>query len=420
MRVLYLSPVGTLGGAERSLLDVLESVKAAKPEWSLAVIAGGEGPLVARTTAAGVSVDVISLPKSLASLGDSGVVGTGLRRVWFPIRCLRAGFDSLAYIVRLRRAVRQFKPDLIHTNGFKMHVFGLWARVNSTPVIWHVRDYISSRPVMKRLLRLHAGRCSAAIAISRSVERDIQKICGPRLRTHCIYNVVDLSHYCQDGANADLDALAKLPPAPAGTVRVGLPATMARWKGHEVFLKAVCRLSHNLQWRAYIIGGAIYGTTGSQWSLEQLRAQAAALNIADRVGFTGFVSDSAAAIRALDIVVHASTEPEPFGRVIAEAMGCGRAVITSANGGAGELIDEGRDALIHPPGDAVTLAERIEQLIRDPELRASMGNRGRMKAERCFARPRLVSELLPVYRSVLGRIQTNPESSTHPIAKCVE
>ena len=73
-----------------------------------------------------------------------------------------------------------------------------------------------------------------------------------------------------------------------------------------------------------MIGGTLYQTEGSQYDLEDLRRLAANLGLEGRVGFTGFVDEPAAAMRALDVVVHASTQPEPFGLVIAEAMAGGR------------------------------------------------------------------------------------------------
>jgi glycosyltransferase involved in cell wall biosynthesis len=120
-----------------------------------------------------------------------------------------------------------------------------------------------------------------------------------------------------------------------------------------------------------VIGGTLYQTEGSQYDLGDLRRLAASLGLEGRVGFTGFVEEPAAAMRALDVVVHASTQPEPFGLVIAEAMACGRAVVVSGGGGAAELVRPGADALVHEAGRASALAERIGELARDPALRAA-------------------------------------------------
>jgi glycosyltransferase involved in cell wall biosynthesis len=144
----------------------------------------------------------------------------------------------------------------------------------------------------------------------------------------------------------------------------------------------------------------VYDTAGSQVALAELRERARALGIESRVGFTGFVPDASSAIRALDIVVHASTDPEPFGLVIAEAMACGKAVVASRAGGAIELTDECANAVTHMPGDARALADRIEQLARDESRRRELGAAGRATAERCFTRARMALELTPIYQKL--------------------
>ena len=177
-----------------------------------------------------------------------------------------------------------------------------------------------------------------------------------------VYNAVNLDRFKADGNVAPLDELSGLPPAPPGTIRVGLVATFARWKGHEVFLRALAALPAGVSVRGYIIGAPVYQTRGSQYSMAELRAMAAQLGLTGRVGFTGFVDDVSAAMRALDIVVHASTQPEPFGLSIIEAMACGKPVIASRAGGAAEIVEASGGALFHSPGDAADLANRIAQL----------------------------------------------------------
>ena len=121
------------------------------------------------------------------------------------------------------------------------------------------------------------------------------------------------------------------------------------------------------------------------------------------MGFTGFVNDVAPAMRALDVVVHASTQPEPFGLVIAEAMACGRAVVVSAAGGAAEIITDAVDALAHPPGDAPALARAIEKLTSDAAMRERLGRAAAISSARRFTHERLAGELVSVYRSLTPR-----------------
>lgn len=407
MRIAYLNPSGQLGGAELALLDLLASLRAARPEWELHLITGAAGPLVKRAEGLGVKALALPFPRALARLGDAGVggpAGAQLGRAELLRKLFQAGSPALKYLGELKRSLQSIRPDVMHTNGFKMHVLGLRARTHkSIPVIWHVRDYVGARPLMGRLLRWHADGVAASVTNSSSVAEDLRAVCGPDLKVYPVHDAIDLERFSPSGKKLDLDALASLPVAEEGTLRVGLLATMARWKGHRTFLRALSLLPPEVKARGYIIGGALYQTDGSQHSIDELREEAARLKLIDKVGFTGFAEDAAAAMRALDIVVHASTQPEPFGLVIAEAMACGRALVAAPAGGAAELISDGENALGHNPGDAENLAACLMRLISDAGLRERLGRSGRLTAERRFDRARLATDLIPIYEAAISK-----------------
>ncbi len=394
MKVVYLNPSGRLGGAETSLRELLASVRAAEPSWELWLALGEDGPLAGIARDLGVRVLVIPFPSALARLGDSG-----RGPAWLGL--LRSAGATGVYTRGLARWLQSVQPDIIHTNGLKMHLLGAWARPRRSSLIWHIHDYVSQRRLMRRLLYPFRKSCNAAIVNSHSVAQDLDRVL-PGLHITPIYNAVDLQRFSPQGHHLDLDVKAALPPAEPGTVRVGLIATFARWKGHKVFLEALARLPAEPPVRGYIIGGPIYQTDGSQWSMTELREEAARLGLSGQVGFTGFLEDTPAAIRCLDMVVHASTQPEPFGMVIVEAMGCGKPVIASRSGGAAELISEGANALAHAPGDAGDLANRIERLAADATLRSRLGAAARLEAEHKYHGRGLAERLLAVYAAVQG------------------
>ena len=403
MKILYLNPSGDLGGAERSLLFLMASLRAAKPDWQIQLVAGGGGPLISRAEELGVQASAIDFPRALSRLGDAGAggpAGTQQSHLRLVGKMGRAGVPSIAYLRRLRRTLTRFAPDLIHSNGFKMHVLAAWARPAGCPLIWHIRDYVGARPFMSRFIRANAHRCTAAIANSTSVAEDLRTICGDKLRIHRVYNGVDLDAFSPSGPVAKLAEICAMPPTPPDTATVGLLATMARWKGHEVFLRAVAKASRLTPLRAYVIGAPIYKNDSSQYQMDDLRKMATELGLEKIVGFTGFVDDTAVALRALDIVVHASTQPEPFGLAIAEGMACGKPVIVSAAGGASEIVTAGVDALTHPPGNLDALAECIVKLASDRGLRNRIGAAARASAERQFSRERVVAEILPIYQGL--------------------
>ena len=394
MRILYLNPCGQMGGAETSLRELLASIRAAAPEWELLLALGEDGPLSSRARELGVRVIVMPFPPALAQLGDAK--RSRLATCW---SLLKAAGATALYARRLAAIIRSTEPDIVHTNGFKMHLLGAWICSRKTRLVWHIHDYVSTRPLMSRLLRRHAGRCATAIVNSESVAADLKTL-TPDLKITTIYNAVDLERFAPTGGEVDLDAIAGLSGAAAGTVRVGLVGTFARWKGHEIFLRALSTLSPDAPIRGYVIGGPIYQTDGSQWSLQELRQEAARLGLGGRVGFTGFLDDTAAAMRSLDIVVHASTQAEPFGMVIIEGMACGRPVIASQCGGAAEIFEDGKEAVGHPPGDAGALAAQILRLASDKSLRVSLGQAGRAKVERLFNGRRLSREVIALYNKL--------------------
>jgi len=402
MKILYLSACSQLGGAERVLLDMLASIRAANAEVSLHVVTTEDGPLISECGALGVQATVVPLPKRVARLGDAASEQS-------LMNLFAAAPSIIAYLFRLRRVIRSFAPDVVHTNGFKVHVLGVFAKPRGAALVWHIHDFVSSRPVMARLLRHLSRFCDLAVANSSAVAADVRAVCTvPQTRgitVKTVHNAVDLHRFSSTGAVIDVDELAGMRPSVPDTIRVGLIATLARWKGHETFLRAISLLPRHLPVHGYIIGDAIYQTDGSQHSLGELRALAGKLGVADSVGFTGFIDDTAPAMRALDIIVHASIEREPFGLVIAEAAACGNSIIASQNAAATELMHDGIDFVSHDAGDPLSLAVQITHLAADAKLRNRLGASARATAERVFDRARLATELLPLYQTLATQTQ---------------
>lgn len=399
MRLLYLTPTAAMGGAERVLLDLLSMMRTARPDWTVGLISANDGPLAADARRLGVETWVMPFPRDFARLGDASL-GTPAAWAKFARHAVGGSFATLRYLQDLRRTVSRFQPDVIHSNGIKMHLLGSLARPAGSRLIWHFHDYPSLRPVTNRLIKSLKTRCDAVVAVSESVATDVREQVGPSVFVQTIWNSVDLDRFTPQGATLDLDALAGLEPAPPGTVRVGLVATFARWKGHLLFLDMMRALSTRTPVRGYIVGGPLYETHASQVSLEELRTAVAARHLTGTVGLTGFVHDSAAALRSLDIVVHASTSAEPFGLVIAEAMATGRAVVISDKGGVAELVKPGATGLTYSSGNVEQLTAAVTQLVDHPELRDALGRAAHPAAIEQFHPSRLTAQMLDLYARV--------------------
>jgi glycosyltransferase involved in cell wall biosynthesis len=396
MRLLYLSPSGSMGGAERVLLDLMGLVRRARPAWPIGLIAAQDGPLVDESRRLGVRTTLLPFPRAFARMGDAGLTGPG---AWSGLagRAALGSISLLGYRRRLKQAIDVFAPDIIHSNGFKMHLLSAVTRPDRAALIWHMHDYLGARPLASRLIRRFAGRCDAIVAVSASVAADIREQLGEDVHVRTIWNAVDTTRFRPDGPKLDLDALAGLPPATPGIIRIGLVATFARWKGHALFLQALQSLGGRYNIRGYVVGGPVYETDGSQCSLAELRAVASGMGLSTSVGLTGFVKDSAPALRALDVVVHASTAPEPFGLVVAEAMAAGRPLVVSQGGGVAELVKSGQTALTYPQSDGEALTRQIERLIQDPHARRQLGEAARAAAVEQFDQARMSADMLSLY-----------------------
>jgi glycosyltransferase involved in cell wall biosynthesis len=403
MRLLYLSPTASMGGAERVLLDLLIGIRRARPTWVLGLIVANDGPLVEEARRLGVKTTILPFPRAFARLGDAGLSGAA-SWIGFAGRAVVGSVAMAAYLRRFRAALQRFNPDLVHSNGFKMHLVGALTKPPHATLLWHFHDYVGARRVTSRMIQRVNHRCQAIIAVSESVAADIRRQLGPSTDVTTVWNSVNFDRFKPEGPRLDLDAFAGLLPAPTGSLRVGLVATFARWKGHLLFLEVLRRLIPSHRIRGYMIGGPVYETVGSQISREELRTAISRAGLTGRVGLTGFVRDASTALRGLDIVVHASTSPEPFGLVVAEAMAVGRPVVVSDAGGVAELVRHEHNALTYEAGEPDALARQIERLITDSALRQRLGQAARLTAIEQFGPSRCVEQILGVYSRFERRV----------------
>jgi glycosyltransferase involved in cell wall biosynthesis len=117
----------------------------------------------------------------------------------------------------------------------------------------------------------------------------------------------------------------------------------------------------------------------------------------------GRCDDMPAAFMLADVVVHASTEPEAFGRVVIEAQAMGRPVLASDLGGPRETIETGVTGWLLPPGDAAILAEGIAYVLALPEAeRLALGARARAAVMENYTTAAMQAATLDVYRELLG------------------
>jgi glycosyltransferase involved in cell wall biosynthesis len=180
----------------------------------------------------------------------------------------------------------------------------------------------------------------------------------------------------------------------------GVVGMLLPWKGQDIFLRAAKIVVEQLPTaRAFVVGGPPAGELDYLVSLKNL---AATLKLDDKVIFTGFREDVLDIMELLQVIVHTSVQPEPFGRVVLEAMALKKPVIASNDGGPKEIILHGETGLLVPPGNPEALAEAILSVLSDPVLSTKFAETGFQLAKNKFSLDRHVEAVQSVYRSVLN------------------
>ena len=185
---------------------------------------------------------------------------------------------------------------------------------------------------------------------------------------------------------------------PNGAPVVMLPARLTRWKGGAVLIEAMARLA-----RADACCVLVGGTQGRERFAAQLKAQAQALGIADRLRLSGHCDDMPAALMLADVVVSASLDPEGFGRIVIEAQAMGRPVIATDHGGAAETVEHLVTGWRVPPGDADALAMTLDYALNmQPADRDALGQRARASVCAHYTTAAMQAATLEVYRELLA------------------
>ncbi len=218
-------------------------------------------------------------------------------------------------------------------------------------------------------------------------------------RIRVIPRGVDTAAFNPDSVSGDRVArLAQVWRLPEGGGPVVLlPGRLTSWKGQSMLIEAIARLA-----RPDVSCVLVGSDQGRRRYATGLIRQAERLGIAGRLRLTGECDDMPAALMLADVVVHASTRAEAFGRVVIEAQAMGRPVIASDIGGPVETVEHGVTGWRVPPGDAGALAAAIEQsLALTPADRAELGARARAAVLRDYTVATMQAATLAVYDELL-------------------
>jgi glycosyltransferase involved in cell wall biosynthesis len=384
--VLYVNHTATIGGAERSLLELLAglpphvSPALACPEGDLADAAQRLGvPTTAiRGTAISFRLDPFDTPRALAELARGGIF--------------------------VRRAAWRFGADIVHANSVRAGlVVAPLARLGGPPVVVHVRDVLPAGVSASLARRAIDVGAALILANSNYTAASFGTNGASRARVRTIHNSVDLSLFDPDRIDREAarSSLGLDPDAAA----LGMIAQITPWKAHDDAIRMLSVLRQRVPTARLLIVGTPKFVRGSETfdnrafeaGLHELVRE---LGLAAAVTFLGERTDVPRILRALDLVL-APSWAEPFGRTIVEAMAMGVPVIATNVGGPAEIVTDGVDGLLLPPRQPAQWAEAAASLLEAPERVEAIRVQARRTAVARFGRDAHVNAVLAAYREAL-------------------
>jgi len=354
-----------LSGAELVLLDIARHYA----DSSKVLLFAG-GPFCEHLEQAGVAVEVLPAPRAVSEVSREGG----------GMRDLHAVPGVLKLASRVARLASGY--DILYANSQKALVIGALAgRLVGKPVVWHLHDMLSPDHFSQRRRKLAVTLANhmvvRVIANSRASAAAFVESGGRAERVRVVYNGIDHSPF-ESVEPTEVDVLRE----ELGLSRVPIVSVFSRlapWKGQHVLLEALVHLPGV---HALLVGEALFGEDPYAKALHK---QAKALGIVDRVHSLGFRRDIPRLMRLSNIVVHTSTAPEPFGRVIVEGMLARRPVVATRAGGVTEIVEDGISGVLVPPGDPKPLAKALTDLFDDPHKGCALAEAGRVVALERFS-----------------------------------
>ncbi len=362
MKLLFLDQSGKPGGAELCLIDI------AKPYRDRSLVGlFVDGPFKSLLEQHQIPVTVFATQPITVRKSSNLFQGLGSLKQLIPL------------LIEVVKTARNY--DLIYANTQKALVIGALASFFSRrPLVYHLHDILSKEHFSKTNRQIAvtlANRfASLVIANSQASQTAFVTAGGKPNITTVVYNGFHPQTYQIDASTVqELQQQLGL----QGQFIVGHFSRLAPWKGQHILITALAQCPPEVT--AILVGDALFG---EQDYVQQLHQQVVALGLENRVKFLGFRADIPQLMAACNLIAHTSTSPEPFGRVIVEAMLSGTPVVAAKAGGAMELVEHGVNGFLVTPGEPQELAQVITTCLMETENSKNIANHARFTASQRF------------------------------------
>lgn len=395
-KILYVEQNhdGTVGGSQYCLLELVSGIE--KSRYEPIIIFYEYNHLIPQFEKVAKTI-IVNYPKSIKLIDvDTKLVGKiilgSVQRVINYFR--RVIVQTIKWIL----IIKKNNIDLVHLNNAS-HIDTGWtfaAKITGVRCVTHQRGYPP-----KKIRRKIKDKYDAIIAISDQIKECLIEN-NPKLASKIIriYDGIDARSIVPNN-NVNIDKLINNIAMDDDVFMIGMVGNIKRWKGQEVLLNACSILrNHGRNFHCIFIGAVSNSLDDMQYylNLERYRKNE---SLEKYVTFLGSREDALDIMYALDVVVHASIDPEPLGRVIFEAMALGKAVISTNCGGPREIIVPDITGILIEPNDSSALAKEIERLIDNRSEIERLGREAIKHVVSNFSIEKSIADIEAVYRSLL-------------------
>lgn len=366
MRVLFVDHVESIvGGAEINLIELL-ATSLIRRRWETGVACPRSGPVARHLARDGHAHFEYRLPEALrntrvAAGAGADASGSG----WITaFRGLCAGRKAA---FRLMRIAEIWSADVVVSCTNKDH---LAASLCRRPTVWWINDAMTadffSWPVRRLFTAAARAGADHLVAVSDFAGRALVRQGVPGHQVHTIHNGVDLDQYRRGVRGAFRKRLG----IPGNAPLAGWIGRVTPWKGPDFFVELAREwISRGRAGHFVLVGGA-FNADGE--FARDLRSRIEETPLRGRVHGVGFQAGVSEVLTDMDLLVHCSLRPEPFGRVLVEAMALGVPVVAARAGGVPEIVESGVNGLLAEPGDHRDYLEKIERILLDPPFAARL------------------------------------------------
>lgn len=360
-KILYLHAGAEMYGADKVLLDLLKNLD--KTQFSPYVVLPTEGVLVEALKQNGIPIQVMKYPI--------------MRRKYFNIKGgFNYIFDFFKFSRKLTRFAKENSIDIIHTNTAAVLEGCYVSKRLHLPQLWSIHEIIVSPQLMYKFTSKIISRYSAVVVTdSMAVKKHLEKSgYFTKNQPQVIYNGVDSDRFKPSNNSEYLYNEWNIPK---NAKIIGMMGRVNSWKGQHDFLKAAELVMRDDPSVYTVMVGSAF--VGEEWREEQLREKIDNSPYKNRIVFVGYRTDSEAIYKLLDVFVLPSTRPDPLPTVVLEAMATGKPIVGYRHGGVCEMVKDGYNGLLADVGLPEDLANKVQSILNDNELRTVMGKRSRSR-----------------------------------------